>query len=1225
MRSAYLYTCSIALAFASTALAEDKITYADHARAVLENKCFSCHNPDKKKGDLDLTSYAATMVGGGGGAIVDPGNPAGSKLITSITKKDEPYMPPEGSPLPAKDIELLQKWIAGGVLDTSSSVAKKSTKPKMDLNVASGTGKPTGPIARPENVLLEPVVVTQRTTAVTAMAASPWTSLVAFASPKQVLLYDTVTKQLAGVFPYPEGYARSLKFSRSGSLLIMGGGRGGKMGQAVVWDVKTGKRVAEVGKEFDSVMSADISPDHTKVVIGSPSKKVKVYDVATGDEVYTIAKHTDWVLATQFSPDGILLATADRNGNVFVWEAANGGEFFLLGQHKAGACTDLSWRSDSNVLASCSRDGTIILWEMNEGKQLKTWTAHSGGVESVSFTPDGKLLSCGQDGAVRLWDLNGNKLADLPAQGDVATKVVALADGKTCAVANWRGEVKLINFESKAEYGSLTSNPAKIDQRIVQTEQRIGELTGKLVPSQDAVKKAETDAKALDGALAKAKADASANDGRKNALPNEIKIAEAAIAQAKADREKLGKEKEARVAQSKLFSDKLAKIQGLEKQLAPIAAEAAKLAAADQALNGLKGQLESARKDLLSKTSDATVQVKVKDLEAKTIAATAEQSKLVQAKQQSDQFTAALTLQRQQLGAAPAPVADLDKAIVDADAKIKSVSDALAARKAELPLVEKATKNYPSIVKAAESNAAKGHEALVAAQTAAKSVTDELALMQKAVPSLKAAQFNTGLLTEKEALAQMESDLQSYTDAVKDNEEGKVAAAKRIVDSKKAIADATAAIPGLEAAAARLAKELEPVEKSFTIVKTASDQATARVNEQKQALAAKEAEAAALAKTRDDAIEAAKAAAKSLAKKIPADQKAMADAAAKLAAPAKLVEDRKAAVAKLEVEVTQSKLAEAAAQTSAGQKDTEQQAREADLAKARTESEAALKPVTAAKQAASQSVAKVQPAKNAVADKEKALAAAKQSNKPEAAEIEKALVELRAKAAAAETEAAALTAAATAATQTSDSTKAAVATAAQALNAVKTTSAQAHRAATTAQAGTKTKIRSLEDARAKLASAEKNAAPAVAAHKSASDKLAAAQKSLAAKQAEPAALQKEFDTKVAPVNTAIAQIKQALMPLEKALADAMVKTTAEQKIVDAKRAEVGKARQTLADTKGRTQQSEKTIVSSTKEIPDREKNVIEAKTELAKLQPKLEPQRTKVKQMTERYTALLPK
>ena len=236
------------VATASSAQENEKLTYDDHIRPLLENKCFSCHNPDKKKGGLELTSYAGLMNGGSGGAVVDAGNPSGSRLWTCSAKKEEPFMPPEGAPLDAKDLTLLSKWIAGGLLQAKGSVAKASNKPKVDLTFAGGAGKPTGPVARPENVLLEPVIVTPRTSAVTAMAASPWTSLLAVAGQKQILLYDTDSHELAGILPYPEGYARSLKFSANGSLLILGGGRGGKFGHAVVWDVKTGKRVTEVGK-----------------------------------------------------------------------------------------------------------------------------------------------------------------------------------------------------------------------------------------------------------------------------------------------------------------------------------------------------------------------------------------------------------------------------------------------------------------------------------------------------------------------------------------------------------------------------------------------------------------------------------------------------------------------------------------------------------------------------------------------------------------------------------------------------------------------------------------------------------------------------------------------------------------------------------------------------------------------------------------------------------------
>ena len=53
------------------------------------------------------------------------------------------------------------------------------------------------------------------------------------------------------------------------------GGRGGQSGLAVAFNVKTGQRVFEVGKEYDAVLAADISPDHGQVALGGPSKVVR--------------------------------------------------------------------------------------------------------------------------------------------------------------------------------------------------------------------------------------------------------------------------------------------------------------------------------------------------------------------------------------------------------------------------------------------------------------------------------------------------------------------------------------------------------------------------------------------------------------------------------------------------------------------------------------------------------------------------------------------------------------------------------------------------------------------------------------------------------------------------------------------------------------------------------------------------------------------------------------
>ena len=80
------------------ALGADKITYDDHILPLFEQSCLNCHNPDKTKGGLDLSTYSGAMKGGSGGKIAEPGD-AGSKLIVVVLQASEPKMPPEGDKL----------------------------------------------------------------------------------------------------------------------------------------------------------------------------------------------------------------------------------------------------------------------------------------------------------------------------------------------------------------------------------------------------------------------------------------------------------------------------------------------------------------------------------------------------------------------------------------------------------------------------------------------------------------------------------------------------------------------------------------------------------------------------------------------------------------------------------------------------------------------------------------------------------------------------------------------------------------------------------------------------------------------------------------------------------------------------------------------------------------------------------------------------------------------
>ncbi|MFP6855472.1 MAG: c-type cytochrome domain-containing protein, partial [Opitutales bacterium] len=385
----------------------EKPNFQDDVFPLFDQSCNSCHNPDKAKGGLDLTSVSAILAGGSSGEVVMPGEGTNSYLYKLVAHLEKPFMPREKGKLPQPEIDLIKKWIDLGLLPTASGKPMKKKKSSLNLALADApTGKPKGPPPMPEHLSLEPSVITARPAALSALAVNPWSPLAALSGQKQIILYHTDTREILGVLPYPEGFVESLVFSRNGLLLMAGGGRGGKMGRIAAWNVKTGRRVLSMGEEYDTILSSDISADQTLVALGGPAKKIKVYDLVSGEILHDIKKHSEWVTAVAFSPDGVLLATGDRNGGLYVWEARSGNLFYTLSGHKE-TITSLSWRTDSNMLASASEEGRVRVWEMFNGKEVRSWAAHGGGALSVDMDKKGNFVTAGRDRTVKLWKPDG--------------------------------------------------------------------------------------------------------------------------------------------------------------------------------------------------------------------------------------------------------------------------------------------------------------------------------------------------------------------------------------------------------------------------------------------------------------------------------------------------------------------------------------------------------------------------------------------------------------------------------------------------------------------------------------------------------------------------------------------------------------------------------------------------------------------------------------------------
>lgn len=92
----------------------------DFARSIapiLERVCTSCHNPDKLKGELLLTTREGILKGGENGAVVVAGKPDESPLVLrlALPADHDDHMPPAEKPQPtAAEITALRAWIAAG-------------------------------------------------------------------------------------------------------------------------------------------------------------------------------------------------------------------------------------------------------------------------------------------------------------------------------------------------------------------------------------------------------------------------------------------------------------------------------------------------------------------------------------------------------------------------------------------------------------------------------------------------------------------------------------------------------------------------------------------------------------------------------------------------------------------------------------------------------------------------------------------------------------------------------------------------------------------------------------------------------------------------------------------------------------------------------------------------------------------------------------------------------
>ena len=94
---------------------EEAVVYTDIIYPIFDTRCVSCHNPDKKKGELMMHTAEALLEGGENGPIFEAGDPEKSEMLIRVhlPEEDEDHMPPDGkNQLTDEQVTLLTWWVA---------------------------------------------------------------------------------------------------------------------------------------------------------------------------------------------------------------------------------------------------------------------------------------------------------------------------------------------------------------------------------------------------------------------------------------------------------------------------------------------------------------------------------------------------------------------------------------------------------------------------------------------------------------------------------------------------------------------------------------------------------------------------------------------------------------------------------------------------------------------------------------------------------------------------------------------------------------------------------------------------------------------------------------------------------------------------------------------------------------------------------------------------------
>jgi WD40 repeat protein len=242
---------------------------------------------------------------------------------------------------------------------------------------------------------------------------------------------------------------QTLAFASDSTVLVSGGG---EMGNALVWDLKTGGSL----QPFPQVHTAwtwtiAFSPDGRTMATSGNDSRVVLWDFSKHRQIGPSLEMKNPVSTVTFFNDGRRVAAACADGAIRICDIQHPEHIEPLRGHLKAALS-LALANNGQVLVSGGADGIVRTWNLEQRPQEAILKGHWGWVSELAFSADGQFLAIADyhANAIKIWDVKKRQFGqDFPGHTNFTFSMSFSPDGKLFATGGSDLKVRLWDLSNR--------------------------------------------------------------------------------------------------------------------------------------------------------------------------------------------------------------------------------------------------------------------------------------------------------------------------------------------------------------------------------------------------------------------------------------------------------------------------------------------------------------------------------------------------------------------------------------------------------------------------------------------------------------------------------------------------------------------------------------------------------------------------------------------------------